>query len=94
MENNIAAAERDYMDRAFSRSGVDMGYNVGNTISNSYLPGYQQGVMAKAGGWPWPDKEARMLNQQRRQTKKAQKLFEKASKKAKRKGGSALDYMR
>lgn len=150
MDANIAAAERDYLEQAFSRSGVDMGYNVGNTISNSYVPGYQQGVMAQtggakleqdillpyqlldstiltpkssatlrypqpsriqlprtdyeyeykaksemeSGGWPWPDKEARILNRQKRQTKKAQKLFEKASKKAKRKGGSALDYMR
>ena len=90
----LGSQESTAFKNAMVRQGQDMGYNIGNSMTNSYLPGYQQGVIAEAGGWPWPDKEARMLNQQKRQTKKAQKLFEKASKKAKRKGGSALDYMR
>jgi hypothetical protein len=92
-DNQMAAAQRYAFENSLVKQGQDMGYNIGNSMTNSYLPGQQQ-FIGKAGGWPWPDKEARMLNQQRRQTKKAQKLFERASKKAKRKGGSPLDYMR
>lgn len=45
----IAASEQEAFLRSMTRTGTDMGYNVGSSMTNSYLPGQQQGV-AKTGG--------------------------------------------
>lgn len=48
-DNQIAAAERYAFENALVRQGQDMGYNIGNSMTNSYLPGQQQFV-GEAGG--------------------------------------------
>lgn len=45
----IAGSEQEAFLNSMTRTGTDMGYNVGSSMTNSYLPGYQQGV-AKTGG--------------------------------------------
>ena len=78
----IAASEQEAFLNSMTRTGADMGYNVGSSMTNSYLPGYQQGTAYEAGG----DPHKRMLRKQNRQTRRAQRQYERASKKANRKG--------
>jgi hypothetical protein len=46
----MASAEDAAFKQSMLTTGQDMGYNVGNAMSNSYLPGYQM----KAGGYMKP----------------------------------------
>jgi hypothetical protein len=50
-DNQIAAAERYAFENSLVKQGQDMGYNIGNSMTNSYLPGQQQFV-GEAGGRP------------------------------------------
>lgn len=45
----LGVAEQEAFKRSMLTTGQDMGYNIGNSMSNSYLPGYQ---MMKTGGGP------------------------------------------
>lgn len=45
----IAASEQEAFLNSMTRTGTDMGYNVGSSMTNSYLPGQQQFV-GEAGG--------------------------------------------
>lgn len=47
-KNKLDTAFSDSWNQAFTRSGMDMGYNVGSSATNSYLPGQQQ--MMQTGG--------------------------------------------
>lgn len=47
-KNRLNTAFSDSWNQAFTRSGMDMGYNVGSSATNSYLPGQQQ--MMQTGG--------------------------------------------
>jgi len=46
--NNLNRAFTESWNQAYKRSGTDMGYNIGSSSTNAYLPGQQQ--MAKKGG--------------------------------------------
>ena len=46
--NNLNRAFTESWNQAYKKSGTDMGYNIGSSSTNSYLPGQQQ--MAKKGG--------------------------------------------
>jgi hypothetical protein len=47
-KNRLNTAFSDSWNQAFTKSGMDMGYNVGSSATNSYLPGQQQ--MMQTGG--------------------------------------------
>lgn len=47
-KNRLNSAFSDSWNQAFTRSGMDMGYNVGSSATNSYVPGQQQ--MMQTGG--------------------------------------------
>ena len=42
-----AGSEQRAFEQSMVSTGQDKGYNIGNSMTNSYLPGYQ---MAQAGG--------------------------------------------
>ena len=46
----LAATQQRMFETSTQRTGQDLGYNIGSSMTNSYLPGYQQGVAYKAGG--------------------------------------------
>lgn len=48
-KSRLDAGYTDSWNQAFTRSGTDMGYNVGNSASNSYVPAQQQ--MMQYGGY-------------------------------------------
>ena len=81
---NMSIAQQQAFDKNFIKQGSDIGYNVGNSMSNSYTPN-QQMMYSKTGG-DIGDPHKRMLKKQNRQTRKAQRAYERASKKANRKG--------
>lgn len=76
-------AQSEAFNNAFTKTGADLGYNVGNSLTNSYTPSQQ--IMYKDGG-QLGDPHKRMLRKQNRETRRAQKAYERASKKANRKG--------
>ena len=43
----MGRAQNAAFRQGFTQSGIDQGYNIGNSMTNSYIPGYQ---MAKYGG--------------------------------------------
>lgn len=45
-QEQIASSEQRAFEQSMVRTGQDQGYNIGNSMTNSYLPGYQM----KAGG--------------------------------------------
>jgi hypothetical protein len=47
----IAASEQEAFLNSMTRTGTDMGYNVGSSMTNSYLPGQQQFVGEAGGLW-------------------------------------------
>ena len=47
-QNNLNRAFTESWNQAYKKSGTDMGYNIGSSSTNSYLPGQQQ--MAMSGG--------------------------------------------
>lgn len=48
LENELSANQADAFNRSITKTGSDMGFNVGNSMTNAYLPGQQQ--MYKKGG--------------------------------------------
>jgi hypothetical protein len=76
-------AQSEAFNNAFTKTGADLGYNVGNALTNSYTPSQQ--IMYKDGG-QLGDPHKRMLRKQNRETRRAQRAYERASKKANRKG--------
>lgn len=79
----IGDAEQQAFLQSQLETGRDMGYNIGSSGTNSYLPGYQ---MMGAGG----DPIKRMLRKRDKETRRAQRKFNRQSKKAARKNTNVL----
>lgn len=53
-----AVSEQRAFEQSMTRTGTDMGYNIGSSMTNSYLPGQQQ-FIGQAGGGLWANIHAK-----------------------------------
>jgi hypothetical protein len=49
-QQNLSRAQQQAFSQNFTKSGTDMGFNTGNSLTNSYIPSQQQMYMAETGG--------------------------------------------